>query len=166
MELLSLIVAIVSAVVAVVSVAFSFVTYRKAVARDRKQATLEAFNRLQNEVFDHLNHMLPANIREICEDTRCDAYKTLSGYLARIEHFCVGVNSGIYDKNTVYELAYGYFDEMLYKRIEPVMFAKSCRGKNHYENITRFYQWMDKRKKKINKSGKADIQKRDISLSR
>ena len=97
MQLLSLIVAAFSGVVAVVSVVFSIITYRKAVVHDRKQATLEAFSRLQNEVFDHLNMMSPANIREICEDPKCETYKTLSSYVARIEHFCVGVKNDIYD---------------------------------------------------------------------
>ena len=148
METLSLIVAIISGIVAVVSVVFSIITYQKAVARDRKLATLEAFNRLQAEAFDPLNHMSPANIREICEDPKCEAYKTLSGYVARIEHFCVGVKNKIYDRDTVYELAHGYLDgKMLMDRIGPLMFTKSRGGVNYYDHITYVLQWMEKRDK-------------------
>ena len=149
MDILSLILAIISGVVAVVSVVFSIITYKKAVVHDRKQATLEAFNRLQTEAFDHLNLMSPANIREICEDPKCEAYKTLSSYVARIEHFCVGVKNDIYDKDTVYELAHGYLDgKMLMDRIGPLMFAKSRGGKNYYGHITYVLQWMEKREAK------------------
>ncbi len=99
MEFLSLIIALVSGVVAVVSIVFSIVTYNRTLSRDRKQATLEAYNRLQTEVFDKLNLYKPSEIKDICQNSKSAEYKTLSGYLARIEHFCVGINEKIYDEN-------------------------------------------------------------------
>ena len=57
-----------------------------------------------------MNQYTPAEIRKIAMDNRGNQYKEVSGLVARIEHFCVGVNQKIYDFDTVYELAHGYFD--------------------------------------------------------
>ena len=145
MELLSLIVAAFSGVVAVVSVVFSIITYRKAVVHDRKQATLEAFNRLQTEAFDHINLMSPANIREICEDPKCETYKILSGYVARIEHFAVGVKQRIYDWKVVYELSHGFIDKSIRSRIDIVIDEKNKNSDtDYYRNIHELYIRMEK----------------------
>ena len=72
---------IIAIVFSVVSGIFSFYTFYWTAKRDRKQATLEAFNRLQAEVFDNLNKFSPAEIRDICIDTKSSEYKKISGYL-------------------------------------------------------------------------------------
>lgn len=119
MESISLIIALISAFVAAASMIFTVISYKKTVIHDRKQATLEVYNRLQAEVFDNLNTYSPAEIRDICMDTKSSECKIISGYVARIEHFCVGLNEDIYDKQTFYALAHGYFDgNQLRKRIE------------------------------------------------
>ena len=113
------ILAIVAIVISVISGLFSAFTYIKTMERDRKQATLDAYNGLQEQVFDRLNQYAPAEIREIAKDNLSNKYKEVSGLVARIEHFCVGVNQKIYDFDTVYELAHGYFDGFSLKaRIE------------------------------------------------
>lgn len=146
------IIAAVSIIIAVASALFSVFTYYQNVIHDRKQATLEAYNRLQAEVFDMINTFMPAEIRDICEDTKSNEYKLLSGYLARIEHFCVGINEKIYDADIFYAMAHGYFDGFLLKnRIEPLLESKNS-GKTgneiYYSNIYKVMQWMDKKSKK------------------
>ena len=152
MEITSLIIAVISVVVAAVSVAFSVVTYKRTVIHDRKQATLEAYNRLQSEVFDNLNTYTPAQIRNICDDPQSPDYKILSGYLARIEHFCVGVNEEIYDEDIFYAMAHGYFDgHQLKKRIKPLLEAKNKSNNSqqlYYVNIFAVLDWMEKKDKK------------------
>lgn len=152
METISLIIALVSTVVAVVSVVFSVITYNRTVKHDRKQATLEAYNRLQTEVFDNLNTYTPAQIRTICSDPQSSNYKILSGYLARIEHFCVGVNEEIYDEDIFYAMAHGYFDgHQLKKRIEPLLESKNISNNSqqmYYVNILAVLDWMKKRNNK------------------
>ena len=119
------ILAIVAIVISVISGLFSAFTYIKTMERDRKQATLDAYNSLQEQVFDRLNQYAPAEIREIAKDNHSNKYKEVSGLVARIEHFCVGVNQKIYDFDTVYELAHGYFDGFSLKaRIEPILDKK------------------------------------------
>ena len=125
---------------------FTFYTFRWTAARDRRQATLEAYNRLQAEVFDRLNTYPPAAIREMCQHTRSEEYKTVSGYLARIEHFCVGINQKIYDRETFYALAHGYFDAQIRDRIQPMIDKKNVRNnraKQYYNDTLQVLAWMD-----------------------
>lgn len=140
---------IIAIVISVVSGGFALYTFLWTAKRDRKQATLEAYNRLQNEVFDKLNLYKPSEIRNICEDSTSEEYKKISGYLARIEHFCVGVNTKIYDRKTFYALAHGYFDgHQLRKRIEPLIDTKnqSQNSKEIFYNDTiSVLLWMDKK---------------------
>ena len=125
---------------------FSFYTFRWTARRDRKQATLDAYNTLQNEAFDKLNPLMPSEIEEIMKHTTSKEYNEVSGYIARIEHFCVGVNQEIYDRKTVYELAHGYFDgKKLRSRMEPVIDQKNQGAdKDYYENIHKVLAWMDR----------------------
>ena len=140
---------IIAIAISVVSGGFALYTFLWTNCRDRKQATLDAYNRLQTEVFDKLNLYTPADIRSICEDNRSEKYKTVSGYVARIEHFCVGLNEGIYDRDTFYSLSHGYFDgHQIRKRIEPIMESKhqSSNSKEIFYNDTlSVLDWMDKK---------------------
>ena len=132
----------------VIAAAFSWITYQKSIVHDRQQATLDAYNQLQEQALDHLNYYMPAAIKEIAKDRRSEEYKKLSAYVARIEHFCVGVNQKIYDQKTVYELAHGYFDGGLKTRIEPIIDCKNQFEYDYYANIHKVYAWMDKEKQK------------------
>ena len=125
---------------------FSFYTFRWTARRDRKQATLDAYNTLQNEAFDKLNPLIPSEIQEIMKHTTSKEYNEVSGYIARIERCCVGVNQEIYDRKTVYELAHGYFDgKKLRSRMEPVIDQKNQGAdKDYYENIHKVLAWMDR----------------------
>lgn len=103
--------------------------------RQKMQATLDAYNQLQESVFDKINQYKPSEIKEISENTRSEEYKILSGYLARIEHFCVGINQSIYDFDTFYKLSHGYFDGeqgMLYTRLIPILESKGLGAKEDY----------------------------------
>ncbi len=82
------ILSIIALVISLISGGFTFYTFWWTNRRDRRQATLEAYNRLQTEVFDNLNSYTPTEIRDICTDVKSPEYKTISGYVARIEHFC------------------------------------------------------------------------------
>ena len=42
--------------------------YRKGVEREQRQATLDAFNILQEQVFDNLNQYTFAEIKDICSN--------------------------------------------------------------------------------------------------
>lgn len=57
-------------------------------------------------------------------DSIVDEYRKLSGYLARIEHFALGVNTGIYDAEVTERAATTYF-VMLYKKMMPILSVKN-----------------------------------------
>lgn len=151
---MELIIALISVIIAVASILFSIFTYYRSVLHDRKQATLESYNRLQTEVFDNLNSYAPSEIQLICQDSKSAEYKILSGYLARIEHFCIGVNEKIYDKEVFYKMAHGYFDGFILRnRIKPILESKSSvKGADiYYINIYSLLAWMDKKSNKRSK---------------
>lgn len=145
------ILSIIAILISVISGGFALYTFFWTAARDRKQATLDAYNQLQEQALDHLNCYMPAAIKEIAKDRRSEEYKKLSAYVARIEHFCVGVNQKIYDRKTVYELAHGYFDGGLKIRIEPIIERKNQFDHDYYANIHKVYAWMEKETKKRKK---------------
>lgn len=143
MELANIIVAAAAAILSLGSLTFSIYTYRRALVHDRKQATLDAFLTLQEQAFDPLNRITPAEMEEIAQKPASQEYKDVSGYIARVEHFCVGVNMGIYDKETVYALAHGYLDKALKKRMDPILNKKrGMTGQEYYENIKEVLCWM------------------------
>lgn len=144
MELANIIVAIVAAILSLVSIIFSAYTYFKALVHDRRQATLEAYNQLQDSVFDPLNQISINEIKEILKDPKSTRYKEISGYVARIENFCVGVNTEIYDKQIVYALAHGYLDYGIMKtRLDLILDTKKeLAKKEYYENIRSVIKWM------------------------
>ena len=137
---------IIALVISVISGGFAFYTFLWTARRDRKQATLDAYNTLQNEVYDKINLYRPAEILEISKHPISKEYNELSALIARIEHFCVGVNSRIYDRKTVYELAHGYFDAAKLKgRISPIIDRKNSNADvDYYNNIHHVLEWMDK----------------------
>lgn len=143
------VISIIALVLSVVSGVFAMATFWWTARRDRRQATLEAYNQLQEQALDHLNFYMPAAIREIAQNPRSEEYKKISAYVARIEHFCVGVNQRIYDQKTVYELAQDYLDGAIKDRIEPIIEKKNRRtNEDYYENIHQVYAWMAKQKEK------------------
>lgn len=115
--------------------------------REKQQATLDAFNVLQQQVFDEINKYSVNQIKEIVQNKRSQEYKILSGYLARIEHFCVGLNRDIYDIYTFYDLCSGYFDSdrgILMPRILPIIESKNVNmEKDYFENLHRVWKRMD-----------------------
>lgn len=139
--------------ISMLSLFFSVFTYVITVRRNRKQATLDAYNCLQEQVFDRLNQYTPSEIREIAKNNRSSEYKTISGLTARIEHFCVGVNQGIYDFKTMYELAHGYFDAAFLRvRIDPLLEKKHQNTSyDYYSNIHSVWAKMDQQTKKQSK---------------
>ncbi len=137
-------ISLIALVLSILSGIFSIFTFVWSARRDRRQATLDAFNTLQNEVFDKLNLYSPSEIREIVKNTRSEEYKTVSALIARLEHFCVGVNTRIYDRRVVFKLAHGYLDDsVVLDRISPVIDRKLKNAdEDYYANIHQVIDWM------------------------
>ena len=139
---------IIALVISVISGGFALFTFIWTARRDRKQATLDAYNTLQEQALDTLNKYTGAEIKRIIEEKNKDEYRELSKCIARLEHFSVGVNTNIYDKQTVYELAHGYLDVAIWYKLQPVLDQKQ-KGKKeeYYQNYRELVDWMKKQKK-------------------
>lgn len=129
---------IITILLSIVAIIISAWTYRASVIYERKKATLDAYNQLQEQALDEINMYMPSEIKEIIKDVKSSEYKKLSVYIARVEHFCVGLNNKIYDMNTFYELAHGYFDDergILLPRMAPLLERKNKQNRDYYGNI-------------------------------
>ena len=83
---------------------------------------------------DKLNEYSGTEIKRIIEEKDKNKYREISQYLARIEHFAVGVNTGIYDRKIVYEMAHGYLDIAIWHKLQPVLEQKHKGEEEFYHN--------------------------------
>lgn len=94
--------------------------------RSRKQATIDAFNRLQTEVMDKVKNLPRKDVTQFKKygpEVNWELWNTLTAYLARVEHFSVGINTKIYDIKILNRLAGGYIISFYY-RIKPIIEKK------------------------------------------
>lgn len=130
------VIALSALLLSVFSMIGSAIVYISGLRRERRTATLNAFNVLQEQVLDHLNLYTRKRVEEISASPRSEEYKLLSGYLARLEHFAVGINTGIYDVQVVKRLA-GWYLCGLQDKIDPLIQEKRQlnRTAKHYDEL-------------------------------
>ena len=151
---MELIISIIAVLVSGATFLFTVMVTYHGEQREKKQATLDALNVLQEQVFDNLNTYTFNDVKEIATkwsesiakknqyisankgsvedfwnthheyDTAIEEYRKISGYLARMEHFALGVNTGIYDAKVTERAATTYF-VMLYKKLMPILAVKN-----------------------------------------
>lgn len=136
-------------VISVLGLFISIFTHFSILRRDRKQATLEAYNVLQEQALDKLNAYKPAQIKDIAKNSNSSEFKRISEYMARIEHFCVGINNKVYDMTVLVELADGYLNCGIYKRVMPIIEKKQAYSKEqYYDNFEKVVNKMNNRSKR------------------
>lgn len=141
---------VIAVVISAISIFWTAITHVQMLRRERKQATLEAYNRLENEALEPLDKYEPKQIREIAKNNRSEEYKTVSALIARVEHFCVGVNDGIYDERVLYQLAHGFLDGRIMNRIQPMIESKEKNtSEKYFENIEKVINDMELKSKKF-----------------
>lgn len=134
-------------IISLISVIVSVAIYLLGIQRDKKQDTLDSFNLLQEQVFDKLNLITYSDITNICkkvdsgsiDDETNMKYYELLGYLARLEHFSLGVNTGIYDAKTT-ERAGTAFLVSLRKKLLPVIELQEKRGNRNSDKRIEYYE--------------------------
>ncbi len=91
-------------------------------ARRRKQATIEHLNTIrpiyksllaQAEKAIGPDVLTTEALKQILDDP--ELRNTVKDYLSTIEHFCVGLNTGVFDKDLVYRMSANYFIRMFDK---------------------------------------------------
>ena len=120
----SAIFAAVSAIVAAVQLSKTREAEDQRLSRERQKDTIDAFSKLQEEVLDKLASDSNQNVKRIVENfnqPKCkEAYDDYRVLIARLEHFSVAVNSGIYDFDVLDRLG-GEHIAFLYKKVKPVI---------------------------------------------
>lgn len=139
-------------VIAAAALALSIFTYITERLRERKKATMDAYNQLQNEVLDKLRDYTPAQMRMIAENSRSQEYKAeykaLGTLLARFNQFAVGVNTGVYDIKTLRRLAGSYIG-IQYNLLKPLIDRRRIRSPGVYQELEKLVNAMpDKKWKK------------------
>lgn len=142
-------------IIAAVSLMFGAITHLCSVLRARKQNTIEAFARLQEEVLDKLSSfskteasVASENWRETREERQIyHDYKVL---LSRLEHFAVGINEGTYDFKTFWKLG-GVHVCHLYERMEPIVLEARNNATDGSVPFAEFEHLYRKLKKKLDK---------------
>lgn len=111
-------------IISFVALIFSVITFLFNAIHEKKKDTLDAFSALQSNALDGLYYYTEGQIKEISKSSnRAAEYKELSLYLSRIEHFCVGIRNGVYNKKIVNKLA-GKHLVPLYDKLTPLIEAK------------------------------------------
>ena len=128
-EVIAAVGAAVSAIVAAIALVYSVRTQNKIKVQEQKVQTMEAFNRLQREVLDKMNEVDKKFIESALVNNDKNEISKYSAYLARIEHFAVGVNSDIYDLQVVRRLG-GQYMIGIYNKLIPLIEFKRKRGRN------------------------------------
>ena len=137
-----------------------FITCRaqkQSLLRERKQATIEAFNTLQSEVLDPLSNVKKSEAQLAAErhldfDDEREIYNAFRVQIARLEHFAVGISEETYDYETFCRLG-GEHVMYLYEKVEPVITeARNCSEKvvpfTEFENL--YLKLKEKYSKKTN----------------
>ena len=92
-------------IIALAAFALSFLQFIREASRQKKESTLDAYNELQKDVFDKLNKYNGP----ICAKRGTEKWNICTDYLAKIERFSVGINTGIYSIYVLNRLAGGFF---------------------------------------------------------
>ena len=124
-EFLTMIATSAAAIIAAVALINTYLSQKESLRRQRKQATIEAFNSLQTEVLDTLADVTKKDTKLAAEkhwdsDEDRKNYNWYRVQVARLEHFAVGINEETYDFDTFYKLG-GVHVMFLYKRMEPII---------------------------------------------
>lgn len=135
----------------VLSIAFGVITYFRDGRRRICVDTMEAYKRLQDDVLSKLNVWSRGQIEDAVDTADSIGYDELNVCLAKIEHFCVGVSRGVYDFETFYQLAHGYFDSEsgLKDKLEPLLEIKLSEAEeDYYNNLHKVWARMEERSKR------------------
>lgn len=131
---------IIAILVSAASLIFSIKQYKSEQARNRSEATIHAFDALQEQVFSQNGYKdLPVKSGvDYCNGKKSGEWRTATNYLSQIEHFCVGVQMKTYDIETLNRLAGGFLIEQ-YRIWTPIINTKreedkDCKMK-HYDEF-------------------------------
>lgn len=134
--------AIISALFAGIQLSRTRKTQEEMLIREKKKDTIEAFNKLQTQVFDKLNEYSKQEIEEIASGSDWKKYAEIKKLIAKCEHFAVGVEEETYDFHMVERLSGNYIYyayEKVYLIIKKTREGKGKPNKNYYNDFEKLH---------------------------
>ena len=135
-------------IISILAFLLSVYQFLKESSREKKEATLNAYKELQNEVFYELNKY-PDDLSKI--EYQSEEWEQITNYLVKIENFCVGINSGIYSIKILNRLGGAYFIRQ-YKRLRVIIDVKCYKDVSHGKHYDEFEKTILRIKKYRSKS--------------
>ncbi len=111
---------IIALVTSILALVLSIIQFFVDSSHEKKEATLEAYNELQNDVF---SNMQQPNFSVSDIKAGSEEWTEITAYLARLERFSVGINTGIYSIKILNRLGGGYYISV-YEMLEPIIQLK------------------------------------------
>ncbi len=137
---------VIALVVSVLALVLSLIQFMKDESRQKKESTLIAYNELQNDVFSQLTK-LPDPLPPV--EYLSDKWTELTIYLAKLERFSVGINTGIYSIGILDRLGGAYYIRQ-FEKLKPIIDRKRKEkivpGK-HYDEFELTVKKLKKRRK-------------------
>ncbi len=148
---MEMILSILSLVIALAAFFFSVWQFFAERSRSRREATIHAFDELEEAVFadDAYKELSFGDDALSYALSEKGERHTATLALSRIEHFAVGVNSGIYDIRTLNRMAGGFILEE-YARWTPVIETKRRRDPDrlHYDEFEKLCRHLSRLRRK------------------
>lgn len=111
---------VIALIISILALVLSVVQFLRDVSRDKKEATLVAYDELQDDVFSILNQY-SINLPEI--EYLGEEWRTLTVCLAKIERFSVGINTGIYSLRILNRIGGAYYIRQ-FDKLKPIIDQK------------------------------------------
>ena len=155
---------IIAIVISFIALVFSLIQFFVEKDRNRKEATIHAFDNLEENdnilfLFSLSNDKIDDFVKRKKEyDRRIEQeWSNLSNALPLIEHFAVGVNSRIYDIGTLNRMAGNQIITVFYACDELIKYKRIGQGKekNYIEFETMVEKLIEVRKKRIKRYQKS-----------
>lgn len=137
-------------IISIAAFALSLIQFCRESSRQKKEATLIAYNELQDDVLSKLNKY-PVPMTEI--EYHGEEWHEITVCLAKLERFSVGINTGIYSLETLDRLGGAYFIRQ-FEKLMPIIGRKRAEhiadGK-HYDEFEKTVNKLRKKRREVNK---------------
>ena len=127
---------IVALIISILALILSIFQFIRDASWQKKEATLNAYNRLQDDAFSHLNKYSSEFLNSTPE-YRSDEYNDITDCLVKIELFSTGINSGIYSIWVLNRLGGAYYIHQ-FKRLNKIIEKKREENRSqgrHYDEF-------------------------------
>lgn len=141
---------IMALIISTLALILSLIQFIQDASRQKKEATLIAYNELQDDVFSELNKY---NEQQIANMPYGEEWEQITTCLAKLERFSVGIATGIYSIDILNRLGGAYYIRQ-FEKLKPIIIKK--RNENispggHYDEFESIVDELKKMRQDIGK---------------